>query len=320
MIFNLQLLRAFAAINVVAFHIIATGAAYGYGPTYIGSLGGWGANGVDIFFVISGFVMFYTQYHNQRSAIDFLKSRLVRIVPIYWFITFVALGAMYLLPSAAFNSGAPGPKEIFESLFFMSGLLSGTSPIIYLGWTLEWEMFFYFIFFISIYFNSRRAGNIFIFIMLLIAAYIAGNLIVIEFFLGMIIAHLYVNFNISQKLGLIILFFGMGLLLMTIAFEIPDNYRFIFWGIPAAIIIYGSVYSHQYDNIVIKYLGDASYSIYLIQMLTIPVFYKIVQKFGIVIFNDVLALLCLLLSVMAGLLMYLFIEKPLTAFVRKKTQ
>jgi peptidoglycan/LPS O-acetylase OafA/YrhL len=71
MINNLQILRAFAAINVVLFHIIGTSVSYGQGVVQFSFLEGWGANGVDIFFVISGFVMVYTQLKNPKSFFIF---------------------------------------------------------------------------------------------------------------------------------------------------------------------------------------------------------------------------------------------------------
>ena len=67
MLLNLQLLRAFAALNVVLFHTIGT-CFLRYETDFISYLEGWGANGVDIFFVISGFVMLYTQIDNKRTV------------------------------------------------------------------------------------------------------------------------------------------------------------------------------------------------------------------------------------------------------------
>ena len=84
---NIQALRAFAAINVALFHIIGTAASYSQSSNYLSALEGWGSNGVDIFFVISGFIMLHTQMERRRSVIDFLKLRLIRIMPIYWLLT-----------------------------------------------------------------------------------------------------------------------------------------------------------------------------------------------------------------------------------------
>ena len=69
---NLQILRAFAAINVVIFHIIGTSIDYGFEIDKLSLFRGWGANGVDVFFVLSGFVMLHSQLQKKRSAWNLL--------------------------------------------------------------------------------------------------------------------------------------------------------------------------------------------------------------------------------------------------------
>ena len=99
MLSNLQFLRAFAALSVVAFHTILAAASYGYETNLISSLEGWWANGVDIFFVISGFVMLYTQLESKRTVKDFLILRAIRIIPIYWLLTFTVITIYVVAPS-----------------------------------------------------------------------------------------------------------------------------------------------------------------------------------------------------------------------------
>ena len=71
MISNLQFLRAFASINVVYFHTLLGSESYGKSTNILQILGGWGANGVDIFFVISGFVMIYSHIQNPKKFTNF---------------------------------------------------------------------------------------------------------------------------------------------------------------------------------------------------------------------------------------------------------
>ena len=87
MLFNIQYLRAFAAINVVFLHVLIGGESYNRPANLLSFFGNWGASGVDIFFVISGFVMIYTHINNPKTVLNFYKSRLIRILPIYWLIT-----------------------------------------------------------------------------------------------------------------------------------------------------------------------------------------------------------------------------------------
>lgn len=141
-IYNLQLLRAFAALNVVYFHIIGTSEAYGFKVQWSYFLNGWGANGVDIFFVISGFIMVYVQNLKSRSGVEFIVDRVVRIAPIYWLLTIAIVIGSFIIPGA-FNDAPTDPGWIFSSLFFVSQPLMEVLPVLYVGWTLEYEMLFY---------------------------------------------------------------------------------------------------------------------------------------------------------------------------------
>ena len=95
---NLQCLRAFAAINVVYFHTLLGSESYDKSVSIFSIIGTWGQNGVDIFFVLSGFVMIHTQIQNPKKIHEFYYSRLNRIVPIYWLITLFIVLIYFLLP------------------------------------------------------------------------------------------------------------------------------------------------------------------------------------------------------------------------------
>ena len=92
---NLQILRAFAAINVAILHLIATASAYGFEPIYIGILKGWGNNGVDIFFVISGYLITSIILKELISTGSFsfkyfYERRIRRILPALLFVMFIS--------------------------------------------------------------------------------------------------------------------------------------------------------------------------------------------------------------------------------------
>ena len=73
----------------------------------------------------------------------------------------------------------------------------------------------------------------------------------------------------------------------------------------------GVVYCRQLDNSLLFYLGNASYSIYLINVLTIPFFYKFIIFFDIKINSELLTILCLFFTIAVGCFFYSFIEKNL---------
>jgi len=99
MINNIQALRAFAVLNVVLFHALDMSNSYGYDFELFRILTRWGQNGVDIFFVISGFIMVYIQSQNQKSALGFIENRIKRIVPLYWSLTAIFVLLLYFIPS-----------------------------------------------------------------------------------------------------------------------------------------------------------------------------------------------------------------------------
>ena len=96
--------------------------------------------------------MIYTQAINPKTTFKFYKSRILRIVPVYWLITsFIII--IYLLFPNIFRTLLIDVKSSVTSFLFISQLLNNSNPIINLGWTLELEMLFYLIFGISLYFK-----------------------------------------------------------------------------------------------------------------------------------------------------------------------
>ncbi|WP_036303348.1 acyltransferase family protein [Methylotenera sp. L2L1] len=318
MINNIQILRAFAAINVVLTHIIGTSTSYYQDTFLLRYFEGWGGNGVDIFFVISGYVMLHTQIIQRRTPYEFFKNRVVRIVPIYWALTFFVLMLYFVFPSVT-REILVTPVWVVSSLFFTSSIFTSNYPVVYVGWTLEFEMFFYLIFSIGLFLKSWRLQVTFVVISLLTFTIITNNFIIVEFLLGMFVACIFRTYNFSKRKGLAIFIFGTLLLLASISSEIKSlNLNRIFiWGIPSFFIVFGLLYSTQVKCRSLVYLGNASYSIYLVQILTIPAFYKLFSKVSYDWNGDFLAFLCLVFSVTFGCVVYSVVEKPLTEMLKR---
>src|ERR1700683_54314 len=140
MILNVQYLRAIAALFVVYFHARIT-LRYSLGSDSPGSV--FGGVGVDIFFVISGFIMWQIGAAKLLPAAEFLKKRLTRIVPMYWIVTF----CMFPMPAIS-GTIAEGNvidfKQLIASLLFVPWPSQTFAPVYPPGWTLNYEMFFYF--------------------------------------------------------------------------------------------------------------------------------------------------------------------------------
>lgn len=129
---SLTVLRGVAAVSVIFYHIMAP-----TGHTF-------GEFGVDIFFVLSGFVIALVLDTPHLNPRRFVLDRIARIVPLYWLLTFVVLAGTLVAPTL-FSSTAADLGNLLKSLFFIpyrkeSGLIF---PMLFVGWTLNYEMMFY---------------------------------------------------------------------------------------------------------------------------------------------------------------------------------
>ena len=88
MIYSIQYMRAIAALLVVMTHVATKGAKYGSDPLSWFNVGG---AGVDLFFIISGYIMCHTVEHKESNFPSFIKARVHRIIPLYWTLTTFAL-------------------------------------------------------------------------------------------------------------------------------------------------------------------------------------------------------------------------------------
>src|SRR5262245_20527151 len=111
-IVSIQYLRAAAALMVVFFHAEGMAAEY----FNIGCLPSFGAVGVDIFFIISGFIMWVTTAPERTTASSFIVNRIVRIVPLYWLVTLLLYGGWLIFRGPA---SLPPVSHLLLSLSFI---------------------------------------------------------------------------------------------------------------------------------------------------------------------------------------------------------
>lgn len=146
MIRSLQILRGVAALLVVGFH--ARPVMDIPADSWLDSLFSMGYAGVNLFFIISGFIMCYTT-DSRTKPLKFIGRRLVRIAPLYWLLLLFHKGLRSLTD-----------PQTYLSMFFIP--LSPQSPPFLgyatwmVGWTLNYEMFFYLVFFLSLFFGKYR--------------------------------------------------------------------------------------------------------------------------------------------------------------------
>lgn len=174
---NIQVLRAFAATAVVVFH---TGFAFPFMRPF-------GSFGVDVFFVISGYIMARILDPESDSSSDFFfRRRILRIVPPYWFFTILLYLVALRVPQLMGSTRASG-IDLLKSLFFIpftkgSGLIQ---PLLFIGWSLNYEMFFYLALAIGLLLHKRHAawiGAAIVLATMLVCTPLAGSSVLAEFY------------------------------------------------------------------------------------------------------------------------------------------
>ncbi|TBY00183.1 acyltransferase family protein [Rhizobium laguerreae] len=284
MLVQLQYLRAIAALMVVYFHAVLQLAKVN--PAVDATAFVYGETGVDIFFVLSGFVMWLTTSGRAMSPVDFARRRIRRIVPLYWLATLfsatVALVAPSLLKSTVFDL-----PHLIASLFFLPWSNpadpSTITPVVVPGWTLNYEMFFYFVFALLLPLKEvRRIQAMFVvFAVILIACRLLPDTtvtrfyrepIMLEFLAGVVLGWLYgQKILLPNRWAWAALATGFAFLFINEALMPPES-RFYAWGIPAIFIVYGAI-SIDFSRLPLigwlNYLGDCSYSIYITHAFTL---------------------------------------------------
>ncbi len=342
MLYSIQLLRGLAALLVVCTHSIFATISYGNNNSILSSFynfSEFGAVGVDIFFVISGFIIVYVTQNNNKKFNIFIKERLIRVVPLYWFFLSIMACALIFFPSAFVNNEFILSHAIYSFLFLPAYKFDGSiSPLLGVGWTLNYEVFFYVIFSFSLYISSWKkrfflVSSIFIMLSCFGIVYQNENPIIyvftrsllIEFVFGMLVAYLFFESKfLSKKLATSVLVLSIFLLSLSVIYGVPDKFdtiKFIVWGIPAFFLVYSllclEIHGLKFNNLLI-FLGKISYSLYLSHYFTVRLLSKLFEKLGgfsIVGHDDIIVLVLMFFSIIVGYLTFRFIEEPLTKYL-----
>ena len=144
-IIPIQMLRGIAASMVVFVHLDVQLKRLGYGTLDAA----WLSSGVDIFFVISGFIMWVSVARRPAtSAGEFMRNRLIRIVPIYWLVSVGVLAMTIVAPEFLHSTVFSAPHALASFLFLPARhpVTGEFWPLLVPGWTLNYEMLFYLLF------------------------------------------------------------------------------------------------------------------------------------------------------------------------------
>jgi peptidoglycan/LPS O-acetylase OafA/YrhL len=301
-----------------------------------------GAFGVDIFFVISGFMIMFSTHHHTKY---FLRKRLIRILPLYYLMTLGTFLLLILFPGM-FEQTKADPVFLIKSLLFIPFDIGGgiLQPLMRIGWTINCEIFFYILFFISMRISHKYRGLIcaLFLILLTCVAYLLpscpvplafyGSPVMLEFLFGIIcyyaarkLYEFYGNHKLPSCLfpfGCLILAVLFLMLLCTKPFvNILGFGRPVYWGLPAFMIVLCTFLAGLYEKKIpysLAALGDISFSLYLIHYYPVMLLDRAVFDFSaptpLAFFGTAIAIA---VSVVLALISHQVIEKSLTLWLHR---
>lgn len=319
----IQGMRFIGALSIVIYHSLI--------------FGNVGYFGVEIFCIISGYIMMLsTEKENAKN--HFLRKRLFRILPLYWLLTIITYAIVCIAPQLFVMSEAK-LEYLIKSMFFIPFVNSRgyDTPMLSVGWTLNYEMFFYIIFMLAMHLNHKYRGYICGTIMLglvvvgmafdfkwTFAEYYTDSFL-LEFVFGIMLYNL-VNFLFekvkkNRVVKIFLILFAMGSYIwmwmdLTAQSVVPRCFRI---GIPALVFL-GCILLLYKEKQMPKWLvklGNMSFSLYLVEYFSTAL-YKILvagQKFGI----QILLFVCMLVgTIVVSNIVYQIIEVKFTNVLKKR--
>jgi peptidoglycan/LPS O-acetylase OafA/YrhL len=323
---NLHGLRAVAASSVVYLH--ASDVLHLY-PSV-------GTFGVDVFFVISGFIIPYIAAQNSDG---FLLRRIIRIVPFYWSATLLVFVLARVLPSIAPHTPKDLPALLAAMFFIPHALPNGdVAPILPLGWTLNYEMYFYLAFAVAMRASKKWAPVITAAVILAIMAAVDvsgtssvilgfyGKPIVLEFLFGIAAFYAFsalpTEANRYGWLAVAALMIIAAGFLPVRDFD-PNVTRWLWTGLPALVIVLGALALERTWNMSIHrklliLLGEASYILYLSHPYAVGAYHAIVwPRIPHSLLLTIISVLIIMgASALASVALHLWFEKPIMRALR----
>lgn len=338
MIESIQFLRAVAVLFVLYFHgLTMVNGQAGYAQAFTST----GAAGVDLFFVISGFVITLVASKPGMTPGVFLARRLMRIVPLYWFYTSLTVCLLLWMPELYAHLRFDASTALCSYLFILSAKNTGSiGTILGTGWTLAYEMYFYVLYALALRIRPRQPLQWVA--MLIVAGVVCGrfiaqppafalvafNTLPLEFLTGCLLARCHQRqYYLPVRgavLSIVLGLSGIGYAghAGLVAYE-HDVHRALYYGLPAALVLYGLLSLDRRAQLrlprVFLLLGDASYSIYLCHPFTLACVGKLWLLFALTtqMPASVLLLAGMLVSILTGVLSYYGLEKPVTTALNK---
>jgi exopolysaccharide production protein ExoZ len=332
----IQLLRGIACVLVALMHITVS-FSQTFHSYFLWNFFKFGGGGVDIFFVLSGFIITYSNRQHigkPGNILTFVKKRLIRIFPIYWILISFFLVIQLILPAFYATHFQMSLANIFSTYFLLPNhnMLNGVS------WSLTNELLFYLLFLLALLIPNKNV------VLWLLAVYLIFLILLPAFSFNTLNNHnsfiqlLLFPMNVEFLLGILIVFFvdrfpskwifpflitGLSCFIVSATYYTKLSQAFsgysrvIMFGFPSFLIIlalvkYELITHIKVNNLFLK-LGDASYSIYLFHLPIEVAFFKIITKMSVTNHLVLVSLSCGLLAAVCyiGHIIYKKIERPL---------
>jgi len=315
---TIQYLRGIASLFILGYHLTLR-----YGGTIA-----VGAFRTDLFFVVSGFIVWVITVDRTIDPATFMARRIIRLVPNYWLATTAT--ALLILAKPNFTYGHELDSFRFlGSLFFLPTLSHDRIlPVVLQGWTLVYEMMFYILISASLYVTQRYRSLV---IAATISALVVAHLllpeahflsltnpnILLEFLAGVMLGVVWKNAKLGPKWALLCLAAGLIGVALSEYYR-PEVPAIVKYGIPSVLMVAGAVFYEKVRGIpeirVLRFLGDASYSIFIWHVfvsiitegLLLHLHLPIVMQFVLEISS----------TIMLSCFVYVSIERPMTAYLR----
>lgn len=340
LLWNVQILRFLAALMVLVEHLqleIERARYSGFEPIQDPTHIPWRA-GVDLFFVVSGFIMYYLTadaFGRKGYSREFLVRRWLRVVPLYWLFTGLMIFA--IVATNEVHRNGLGFWHIVGSLAFIpvSDSAGMTLPVLAPGWTLNYEMLFYVAFATALLFPRRYGllALLSLFASLITTGLIVGrslgplsmwtNPILLEFLYGIGIAHLFrlgVRFSIPTRLLIAVAAITL-LIVGNVYGSTAFRDRWLFCGVPAAIMAAAMILAPEPSRGRLagwlRFGGDTSYALYLSHMFSINALLLVWRNLGLVGSWWFIGAGCLF-ATLVGAATFVVVEKPLLVLASKR--
>jgi peptidoglycan/LPS O-acetylase OafA/YrhL len=289
----------------------------------------WGS-GVDVFFIISGFIMLFISGSVPRrfsAATDFLIKRILRIVPLYWFFTF-AMAAVVLISPSDVSTSTLFTDELARSLLFIPYAPVGRFemvPLLGQGWTLNYELFFYALFAFVLALTLRR----YLWATVSLAALATVGAVVplppaiaflchpmlLLFIAGLVLARWH---EVIPRHGFVVV---LALLAAAIVWSVTIGrtqeqgtwLRLGLRGLPAIALVYALLFWRNPPGFIthgiFPLLGDASYALYLSHPFVVNALLIVFAKLGLPL-DFFFAVVSVAASVLVSVVVFMMLERP----------